>query len=181
MNNLIPEKYKWLEKEPSPKILKEALRWVGTLEGKGTSNNPVIIAWAEELGGWIGQWYKQDSVPWCGLFMAFCAKRAGFRFGQKALSALEWANWGTQRDGAPMLGDVLVFRRAGGGHVGLYVCEDHEAYHVLGGNQKDQVCITRLPKKNLVTARHCTWINSQPENVRVVWVQESGSMTDRLS
>jgi cell wall-associated NlpC family hydrolase len=41
-----------------------------------------------------------------------------------------------------MLGDVLVFRRGGGGHVALYVGEDEEAFHVLGGNQADR-CASR--------------------------------------
>lgn len=78
-------------------------------------------------------------MPWCGLFMAVCAKRAGHPFGQKALSAKEWANWG-QHAVTPMLGDILIFTRKGGGHVGLYAGEDDEAYHVLGGNPGTQGC-----------------------------------------
>jgi len=135
----LPAQYDWLNDEKGPRILIEALHWYGTLELPGDENNPVIIEWAKEVGGWIGSWYTQDSIPWCGLIMALCAKRAGFPFTQKALSAREWANW-EQPSIEPMLGDILVFVRQGGAHVGIYVGEDEDCYHVLGGNQSDMVC-----------------------------------------
>lgn len=151
--------------------------WHGTLELPGEANNPVIIEWAKEVGGWIGSWYQQDSVPWCGLFMAMVAKRAKFPFTQKALSALEWLRWGRPVDQA-MLGDVLVFKRTGGGHVGLYVGEDDDAYHVLGGNQSDSVCITRIDKTRCVGIRRCIWKVAQPENVRPVMLAASGVLSE---
>lgn len=176
----LPPQYAYLGSEPGPNILKEALLWHGTLELPGDANNPVIIEWAKEVGGWIGSWYQQDSVPWCGLFMAMAAKRAGFGFTQKALSALEWAKWGTPvkvPDAGPMLGDVLVFKREGGGHVGLYVGEDKDHYHVLGGNQSDSVCITRIAKNRLYAARRCDWKVAQPANVRRVHLSASGPVS----
>jgi uncharacterized protein (TIGR02594 family) len=176
MKTVVPMQYRWLESEPGPRILKEALRWYGTNEFPGEANNPVIVEWAKEIGGWIGDWYEQDSVPWCGLFIGLCAKRADFPFGQKALSALEWAKWGNPSDD-PMLGDVLVFKRNGGGHVGLYVGEDKDCFHVLGGNQSDSVNITRISRDRLFAARRCQWRVSQPENVRVVHLAASGSVS----
>lgn len=172
----LPKEYAWLNSEPGPAILKEALLWHGTLELPGEASNPVIIEWAKEVGGWIGSWYEQDSIPWCGLFMAMCAKRAGFPFNQKALSALEWAGWGNPAP-APMLGDVLVFKRPGGGHVGLYVGEDAQAFHVLGGNQSDKVCITRIVKNRLYAARRCAWKIAQPANVRRVILAATGALS----
>lgn len=172
-----PSQYRWLLDEPGPKILKEALNCYGVAEFKGDANNPVIIEWAKEVGGWIGSWYVEDSVPWCGLFMAVCAKRAGFPFNQKALAAKEWVNWG-QPAPVPMLGDVLVFTRNGGGHVGLYVGEDHEAFHVLGGNQSDAVNVTRILKSRLLTARRCAWKIAQPENVRRIALAASGTVSE---
>lgn len=174
----LPNKYKWLMHEPGPRILREALLWYGTLEALGDDNNPTILAWADEIGGWIGDWYNKDSIAWCGLFVALCAKRAGFPFNQKALSALEWKNWGAERHGAPMLGDVLVFGRAGGGHVALYVGEDDTSYHVLGGNQSDAVSIARLAKTRLLAARHCPWLKGEPENVRRVLLTPEGMLSE---
>lgn len=180
MNIDLPKQYQWLLKEGGPKILMEALIWYGTLEAPGAKNNPVIIEWAKELGGWIGSWYDKDSIPWCGLFIGVCAKRAGFPFTQKALSALEWANWGQKAD-VPKLGDVLVFKRDGGGHVGIYVGEDAQAYHVLGGNQSDSVNITRILKTRLYAARRCKWKIMQPANIRVVHLAASGTVSENES
>jgi uncharacterized protein (TIGR02594 family) len=177
MKPVLPQQYRWLSEEKSPAILKEALHCYGVLEFKGDANNPVIIEWAKEVGGWIGSWYTQDSVPWCGLFIAVCAKRAGFPFNQKALSAREWANWGNPV-AAPMLGDVLVFERPGGAHVALYVAEDGDAYHCLGGNQSDSVNITRIKKDRLLEARRCAWKISQPANVRRVFINDNGDLSE---
>lgn len=172
----LPSQYQWLSKEPGPNILLEALKLHGTKEIKGVEHNPVILGWAQEIGGWIATFYKEDEIPWCGLFTAICAKRAGFPFNQKALSAKEWLNWGTQVT-SPMLGDILVFGREGGGHVGLYVGEDDTAYHVLGGNQSDMVCISRIAKSRFLGARRCTWKHGQPKNVRPVRLAAAGGLS----
>lgn len=172
----LPAQYAWLGKEGAPKILVEALKLYGTLEAPGSKSNPQILAWADEIGGWIGQWYEDDSIPWCGLFIGVCAKRAGYPFTQKLLAAKEWASWGVAVTAAS-LGDVLVFGRTGGGHVGLYVGEDDEAYHVLGGNQSDAVTITRILKNRLIAARRSPFKVGQPTNVRRVFLKPSGDIS----
>src|SRR5690349_6102284 len=76
-NPMLPARYGWLAREPGPKMLIEALKLYGTLESPGSKNNPTIIAWAKEVGGEVADVYAADSIPWCGLFMAVIAKRAG--------------------------------------------------------------------------------------------------------
>ena len=142
----LPLQYAWLAKEGAPKMLVEALKLFGTLEAPGTKDNPVIMGWAKEVG--LMKTYSHDSVPWCGLFMAVVAKRAGKTVVDSPLWALSWADFG-EHPTVPMLGDVMTFKRQGGGHVALYVGEDAHAYHVLGGNQSDSVCITRIEKQRL--------------------------------
>ncbi len=73
---------------------------------------------------------------------------AGVASPKVAVRASSWGTWGRQLT-APRLGCVLVFTRAGGGHVGFYVGEDNTAYHVLGGNQGNSVSVTRLEKSRL--------------------------------
>lgn len=172
----LPNEYKWLSSEPHIGILHYALQLHGVKELAGDKNNPVILGWADEVGGWIADFYDKDSIPWCGLFVAVVAKRAGFPFNQKALSALEWVNWG-QEAAVPMLGDVLVFQRPSGGHVGIYVGEDKDCYHVLGGNQKDCVCISRIEKDRFVMARRCKWRVAQPPNVRRIPLKATGEVS----
>lgn len=132
--------------------LKEAQKLLGTREGPGSSNNGVIIGWARSIGGWIASFYKQDSIPWCGLFINHCMSVGGQPTIQDGLGALNWAKYGKGlKYGVP--GAVLVFKRPGGGHVGFYVSEDEATYHVLGGNQGDSVSIARVAKDRLVAIR----------------------------
>lgn len=150
MTQLLPA-YRWLNSVgPLPRMVVEGLRLLGTVETPGQGNNPTILAWAKETG--LQRVYTADSIPWCGLFMAVVAQRAGKPLVSSPLWALSWSKFGTA-GGQPRLGDILTFKRNGGGHVGLYIGEDSTCYHVLGGNQSDAVTITRIRKERLHAVR----------------------------
>lgn len=143
-----PKNYEWLgEVGALPKITQEALKLFGTFETPGAADNPVIMGWAKELG--LNKTYSADSIPWCGLFMAIVAKRSGREPVEGPLWARNWANFGVYADHAS-LGDILVFRRAAGGHVGTYICEDDLHYYTLGGNQSDAVTIAKIEKSRCI-------------------------------
>ncbi|XBQ15790.1 MAG: TIGR02594 family protein [Oceanicaulis sp.] len=158
----LPPAYAFLARHPGPPILLEALALYGTVETPGPASNPVIDGWLAELvlanavPAWAGDVFTDDAVPWCGLFAAICAHRAGCAVPAKFLRAREWTGFGDPVD-APAVGDVLVFwrgkRHGTAGHVGLYAGEDAEAFHVLGGNQSDAVTITRIARDRLLAAR----------------------------
>lgn len=169
--NPIPDRYSFLLSEPWPRMLLEALRLYGIQETQGPRNTPEIMAWAKELK----ITYLSDSVPWCGLFMAIVARRAGKPTPKIPLWARAWADWGLTSD-VPMLGDVLVFCRGSGGHVGLYVAEDGECYHVLGGNQGDAVSIVRIARPRLIAARRF-YKAEIPANVRVIVLSGDGKVS----
>lgn len=171
--NITATKSAWLFKEPGPKMLLEALKLCGTVEGAGDADNPTILAWAEEIGQ--AKVYSHDAIPWCGLFMGVVAKRAGKQMPSSPLWALAWADFGVPAT-VPMLGDVMTFKRAGGGHVALYVGEDLLTYSVLGGNQSDQVCVTRIPKTRFYKARRPEY-KVQPPNVRKIRLAGSGAIS----
>ena len=164
-------KYAWLDREPAPKMLRAALDLYGVKETIGEDDNPVILEWAKECGI---KGYQHDSIAWCGLFIALCAKRAGKKIPENPLWARNWAQWG---ESSPHeLGAVMVFSRSGGGgHVGLYVGEDKECYHVLGGNQSDSVSITRIRKERLLACR--SMYKVKPATVRPVWLQSEGDIS----
>ena len=168
----LPPKYTWLSDEPAPLMLLEALKLYGTLEVVGAGNNPVILDWAKECDI---KGYGEDSIPWCGLFMAVVAKRASKDVAPSPLWARSWAAWGKETLEAK-LGDVLVFSRASGGHVGLYVAEDKHCYHVLGGNQGDAVSIARIEKVRCIAKRNDYRIRI-PVNVRRVILDDSGTIS----
>lgn len=169
----LPAAYAWLRDETGPRMVLEALKLYGTLEAPGARDNPTIIGWAREVD--LIKTYSHDSIPWCGLFMAVVAKRSGKPIVDSPLWALSWADFGRLAP-APMLGDVLTFKRDGGGHVALYVGEDAGAYHCLGGNQSDKVCITRIAKSRLYRARRPAY-NVQPDNVRKVTLVANGKLS----
>lgn len=159
----LPKKYNWLNSVGIlPKIIQEALNLLGTVEQSGTANNPIIMSWARELK--LTSIYSADSVPWCGLFAAIVIKRAGKIGVESPLWARNWANFGTKADKAS-LGDILVFVRNGGGHVGFYIGEDATAYHVLGGNQSDKVCISPILKSRCIAVRRPEY-NNKPQSVK---------------
>jgi lysozyme len=123
---------------------------IGVKEEPGDEDNQDIIKWARSLG--LINDYNHDSIPWCGLFMAHVMSEAGEDVPDSPLWALSWKAWGSPvQDSA--YGAVLVFKRQGGGHVGLYVSEDDDYYHVLGGNQSDMVCVKKVSKANCVGMR----------------------------
>ena len=75
-------------------------------------------------------------------------------------------------------GDILVFKRpGGGGHVGFYVGEDDKCYHVLGGNQSNEVSVARLEKSRCLGIRRCDWKVAQPKTVKKYFVTPSGEVS----
>lgn len=131
----------------------EANRLKGVKEVAGKGSNPTILKWATTLGGWVKSYFTDDDIPWCGLFVAHCigATLPNEPLPSNPLGALNWSSFGVACK--PALGAILTFRRAGGGHVGFYVGEDATAYHILGGNQSNQVNVTRVAKDRLAATR----------------------------
>lgn len=171
----LPAAYAWLAREAGPRVLVEALALYGTRETAGSASNPVILAWAKEVG--VAGAYVNDGIAWCGLYVATVVRRAGFEPVANPLWARNWAAFGTPA-AKPSLGDILVFERAGGGgHVGLYVGEDASAWHVLGGNQGDEVSIVRIAKGRLLAARRCPWRLAQPAAVRPIRLAAGGALS----
>lgn len=139
------------------KWLEVAKSLVGTKEVPGSANNPKIMGWGNYLGAKIlGIAYTADSVPWCGLFAAYCVKQAGFNPPAIAIRAKEWAKFGTALplQGSIPLGAIAVFTREGGGHVGFVtgVYADG-SLAILGGNQGDAVNVRKFPRSRLTALR----------------------------
>lgn len=166
--------YEFLKKTTAPKVLVQAIKLIGTKEIVGKEHNPTILEWAKELG--LEKTYNKDEIAWCGLFVAICVHRAGFEVVKGPLWALNWAKYGNAVD-VPMLGDVLTFKRNGGGHVGFYVGEDDKCFHVLGGNQNNQVNVIRIEKSRLHKARRTAWKIAQPAQVKVIKLTAKGTIS----
>ncbi len=141
----------------------EAWEQIGTKEFEGRPSNVKIVNWGRDLD--IA--YGDDSVPWCGLFVAHCIGSQLTRetLPPSPLWARGWREFGNSLE-VPQPGAVMVFwrgRKDGpNGHVGFYAGEEEDddgAYHILGGNQSDKVCVTRVPKSKFLGAR---WPSTVP-------------------
>lgn len=176
---MMESKYNYLNiPNGRPWLIREALKEYGTREIVGRNNNRDIIRWADEIGGWEGTYYDNDEIPWCGLFVAIICKRAKKPIAKGFLGAKNWNKWGKKINvGNEGLGDILVFTRNGGGHVGFYVGEDSTHYHVLGGNQSNEVNITRISKSRLYGIRRAKYRN-EPKGVRKIWLNATGQVSN---
>lgn len=96
-------------------------------------------------------------LPWCGLFAGHCFRTAcpGITLPRFHARARPWLRWGAPAE--PQVGALLVlwhyWRGGPFGHVGFYWAEDEDAFHVLGGNQRDRITIQRYPKDRLLAIR----------------------------
>lgn len=156
MASALPSQYAYISRiELLPRVISEGLKLLGVAEVVGRGSNATIISWRDELNaaGVTITGFNDDDIPWCGLYVAVVALRAGKKPVSGPLWARNWLKFGTQVPDAS-LGDVLVFSRpGGGGHVGFYMGEDATHYHVLGGNQSNRVCISRIEKVRCIGFR----------------------------
>lgn len=174
----LPKGYEWLGTVGTlPKTIQEGLKLIGTAEVVGKGSNKTIIGWRDELNqaGVAITGYSDDDIPWCGLFAAIVAERSGKKGVASPLWARNWAKFGAGVNEAA-LGDILVFVRDGGGHVGFYVAEDATAYHVLGGNQSNKVSITRILKNRCIAKRRPIY-SAKPASVKPYVVKATGALS----
>lgn len=127
--------------------------YIGTVEGPGPENNPVIMEMYASVGH---DWVEHDSVAWCAAFVGHCLEQADIRSTRK-LTARSYLDWGVPveiADAQP--GDIGVIPRGSSswqGHV--FFIERIEGAWVsgLGGNQSDAVNVKRYPVSKLLGVR----------------------------
>ena len=122
-----------------PVWLTRARTYLGTSEIPGKQTAPTIARWLRELKSI----WSDDETPWCGTFVAsmFRETDKGIALPVHWYRARAWLDWGVPLH-KPALGCVVVYERAGGGHVGFVVGTDVLGrVMTLGGNQGNRVSI----------------------------------------
>lgn len=182
----IPPAFAWAKQyadKNGPNVVREAFKLYGLKEIVGPKHAPEIIEMADALGGVIDSFYTSDEIPWCGLAVSYWIKKAGFTPPKdySQVRARDFAKWGNPVD-KPSFGDIMVFWRGSvtgsDGHVGLYICEDADAYYIIGGNQGNEVNISRLSKRRFLAARRCPWKIAQPAGVKPVFLSLGGEISE---
>lgn len=134
-------------------LFAEAIKYYKVREIPGKKNNPLIVEWTKSILSWA----NDDEVPWCSAFLNAMAEAAGLEKTSKA-NARSWLDIGIEIDN-PVVGDVVVFWRENQnswkGHVGVFVgfSEDGKNILVLGGNQGNEVNISKYPIYRLLGYR----------------------------
>lgn len=147
--------------EKKAPVVAEPPRWLevaygelaaGVSEVAGKADNPRILEYFKHapMTGEI-----HDETPWCSAFVNFCMDSVGLK-GTRRPNARSWLLWGRGII-VPRLGAVTVFNRPeggpGSGHVAFYISQDTRMIRVLGGNQKNRVCIADYPRDRLLGFR----------------------------
>lgn len=161
----------YLKNIPVPKHVGISLGYMGITEIPGVKSNPIILSWAKELG--LNDIYTNDDISWCALFFSITMFKAGRTLPAPKdrydyLRALKWQNlWNKVDTGKEGVGDILIFKREGGGHIGYYVGESPTTYFVLGGNQGNKVSIVEILKSRCVSIRRPLYLNFKPQKVKL--------------
>lgn len=129
-----------------------AQSYQGEEEIRGPRDNPKIVEMFKDVGhGWV----KDDETPWCAAFVGAVLEKAGYK-GTGSLAARSYLNWG-QKVSRPQYGDIVVFwrgKKSGWqGHVGFFIKETKSYIYVLGGNQANEVNVSRYSKSRLLGFR----------------------------
>ena len=125
-----------------PKYIKIAMKEVGTKETPGSGDNPRIVEYHKTTSGK----YSDDEVPWCGSFVNWVLKKAGYDITTPVPErAKSWLLFG-EKITEPVIGSIAIKSRQGGGHVCFVIGKDEKGNLLcLGGNQSDEVNIKAYP------------------------------------
>jgi uncharacterized protein (TIGR02594 family) len=124
----------------NPPWVAEALRYLGESEGTKAMDKRLNL--------------KSAAIPWCGAFvgMVMATTLPKEALPKNQLWARDWLKFG-QKVADPHKGNVAVFSRGSGGHVGFVVGHDKTNLHILGGNQSNSVSIAKIAKSRLLGYR----------------------------
>lgn len=122
-----------------PKWLEVAMQERGVREVPGLRDNARIEEYFTAVDYPIPSRFI-DEIPWCSAFLNWVMLQCGIA-GTNSAWSQSWLDWGKPCD--EEMGAVAVFSYGQGrGHVGLVYGSDEDGVFVLGGNQKNSVCIS---------------------------------------
>jgi uncharacterized protein (TIGR02594 family) len=128
---------------------------IGVTEAAGDDrDNPRVVEYLSAVVGKQRPWLLRDAIAWCAAFVGWTLAHAGLK-GTGSLSAKSYETWGLACE--LTVGAVVVFRRGllpWQRHVAFVTSWDETTVHVLGGNQRNRVCVQ--PRKR-VDMTACRW------------------------
>lgn len=130
----------------------------GVIEVAGISANPRILLYLASTGLKGTKLALSDETAWCSAFACWVMEKAGIKSTRSA-AARSWLEWG-QPLLLPKSGCITVFDRSdrsnpNAAHVAFYCGPnvDHTLINVLGGNQRNRVCVAPYDKSRVLAYR----------------------------
>ncbi len=178
----LPSNYQWLYKIGIlPKLISSALQYLGIREVPGVANNPVIMDMAKGLG--VSNIYINDDQSWCAVFINHLIRITGkpidlnphdkydlLRAKKTAslfhdVSIREWK-----------LGDIMILKREGGGHVFLPIAKTPTGIIGLGGNQSNMVKFSEFNEDRVIAVKRF-YRTQAPESAKQYQMDSSGEIS----
>lgn len=148
-----------------PSWLRIAYTYKGIKEIPGPKHSPIIQTWLKYLNAW----WNDDETPWCGVFVGFVFKKAGYEIPKMYMRAKAWLNWGIKIP-RPVMGCIAILDRKGGGHVFFVMGVTASGNIVgIGGNQRNAVTIEEFDSDRVLGYRvPAEWDIARAKSVPVV-------------
>ena len=126
---------------------------------------------------------SDDTQAWCALFINHLIRISGKPMldikGDKYnyLRARYMANWGNPVErGEEKLGDVIILKREGGGHTGLFIASTDKGIILLGGNQGSAVSFSEFDDNRIIAARNYYSI-APPDSAKLYTIDSTGKLS----
>jgi uncharacterized protein (TIGR02594 family) len=146
--------------DASPAYFVDALKDIGlqewVLENRRRVPNPTVVRYMEKGGA--GRGANSMKIPWCAYYVNAKLEYNGVKSTKRG-NARSYLGWGYEiQEEDWQVGDIVVFWRGRvddgvTGHVGFLVKWDAKYLYILGGNQGDQVNISRFTRDKLLSVR----------------------------
>lgn len=189
---MLQTKYKFIDSiGVLPRIVSNALEYIGTHETPGKQSTPEIMRMADHLN--IADLYVNDETAWCALFMCYILSTSNKPMPYKGFEILRAMSFAGEGPTHPVaygkqvafddmcLGDIVVLKRLEGGHVGILIAvtkRDNKitSVHLLGGNQSNAVNVSEMNAQRVHDIRRY-YATRKPDSAKQYIMQSSGEMS----
>ncbi len=151
MNGALLYELSILSETKDPHYITIARNELGVKETVGKKHNKRVLQYHATASGK----YENDEVPWCGSFINWVMKEAGYKKTVKTPErAREWKNFGKSVS-EPTLGSIAVKKSKNSFHVTFVIgkSKNGKILYCLGGNQSNAVTISKYKKSKFTDFR----------------------------
>lgn len=158
--------------------MRHAFAELGEKEVPGPKANPRILSYFKSARFW-GTDDSGGQNAWCASFVSWVMEQSNYESPKAAFRARSWASFGRTIN-QPIFGAIGIKSRRGGGHVAFVVGQsaDGKDLFMLGGNQNDEVNISRYPKNAWTSFVVPSNYDCSGDSLPIYWGEAVGAGTE---